>query len=162
VKHTISCLARNEPGVLARITASFAGGNINIASLAAGNTEDPTISRLIIVVDGDEAALAQAEQVVRGQPAVIRLEDLASTEFFARELLLVKVRVRPEEISHVMQMAELFDARVIGLTPRTMTLELAGDERRIDAFVKLLSPLKIVSLARSGRIAVSAAEEEGA
>ena len=104
--------------------------------------------------------MAEAERLVREQPAVIRVEDLASTEFFARELLLVKVRVQPEAISRVMQMAEMFDARVIGLTARTMTLELAGDERRIDALVKLLAPLKIVSLARSGRIAVSAEEED--
>jgi acetolactate synthase-1/3 small subunit len=159
MKHTISCLVRNEPGVLASVAHSFADLRVNISSLAVGTTEDPSVSRMTIVVEGDDQTVARAEDVVRDQAAVIRVEDLASKEFFARELLLVKVAAAPESISRILQMAEMFDARVIGVTERTMTLELAAEDRRIDAMLKLLEPLEIVSMARSGRIAVSAEEE---
>ncbi len=159
MKHTISCLVRNEPGVLAQVARSFADGEINIASLSAGTTEQPSISRLTIVVQGNDDTVRRVEEVVQGLPSVLKLEDLASKEYFARELLLVKVEVAPEFISRMMQMAEMFDARVIGLTHRTMTLELAAEDRKIDALMKLLEPMKIVSMARSGRIAVSAEEE---
>lgn len=138
---------------------SFADGEINIASLSAGTTEQPSISRLTIVVQGNDDTVRRVEEVVQGLPSVLKLEDLASKEYFARELLLVKVEVAPEFISRMMQMAEMFDARVIGLTHRTMTLELAAEDRKIDALMKLLEPMKIVSMARSGRIAVSAEEE---
>jgi len=159
MKHTISCLVRNEPGVLEEVARSFADEEVNISSLAAGTTETPGVSRLIIVVVGDDETVADVERVVQALPNVLRLEDLASKEFFARELLLVKVEVAPESISRMMQMAEMFDARVIGMTERTMTLELAAEDHKIDAMLKLLEPMKIVSMARSGRIAVSAEEE---
>jgi acetolactate synthase I/III small subunit len=159
MKHTISCLVRNEPGVLAQVARSFADEKVNIASLAAGTTESSSVSRIIIVVEGDDSTVAHVERVVQAMPAVMRLEDLASKEFFARELLLVKVEVASEFIGRMMQMAEMFDARVIGMTARTMTLELAAEDHRIDAMLKLLEPMRIVSMARSGRIAVSAEEE---
>jgi acetolactate synthase-1/3 small subunit len=159
MKHTISCLVTNEPGVLAQVAESFGRDRINICSLAVGATEKPNVARMTIVVDGDGETVAHAERVIRKLPCVSRIEDLASREFFARELLLVKVTVAPEGISRLMQMAEMFDARVIGITGRTMTLELAADDRRIDAMLKMLEPLKIVSMARSGRIAVSTEEE---
>ena len=159
MKHTISCLARNEPGALEQIAGSFADEKVNIISLAAGTTETPSVSRIIIVVEGDDGTVAHVERVVQALPSVIGVEDLASKEFFARELLLVKVEVAPESISRMMQMAEMFDARVIGMTSRTMTLELSAEDRKIEAMLKLLEPMRIVSMARSGRIAVSAEEE---
>lgn len=159
MKHTISCLVRNEPGVLAHVARRFADEKINIFSLAAGTTESPAVSRMTIVVDGDDKTVAHVERVIQELPNVLEVQDLASEEFFARELLLVKVAIAPESISRLMQMAEMFDARVIGVTPHTMTLELAAEDHRIDAMLKLLEPLKIVSVARSGRIAVSAGDK---
>ena len=159
MKHTISCLVANEPGVLAQVARSFAEEKINITSLAAGTTETPSVSRIIIVVVGDDSTVTHVERVMQELPSVLGVEDLASKEFFARELLLVKVEVAPESISRMMQMAEMFDARVIGMTHRTMTLELAAEDHRIEAMLKLLEPMRIVSMARSGRIAVSAEEE---
>ena len=159
MRHTISCLVRNEPGVLAQIAQSFAERKVNILSLSVGMTADSAVSRMTIVVDGDNATIAQAEELAQGLPSVLRLEDLASTEFLARELLLIKVKVAPQSIPRVMQMAEMFDARVMAVTPRTMTLEMAGENHRIDALLKLLAPFEIVSMARSGRIAVSTEDE---
>ncbi len=159
MKHTLSCLVRNEPGVLAQVAESFSRDRINISSLAVGLTEDASIARMTIVVEDSDEKVAHAERMVQQLSSVVRLEDLASKEFFSRELLLVKVAIVPESVSRIMQLAEMFDARVIGVTPRTMTLELAADDRRIDAMLRILASFKIVSMARSGRIAVSAEEE---
>lgn len=159
MRHTISCLVLNEPGVLAQIARSFAEQEVNILSLSVGITEDSTVSRMTIVVDGDNATIAQAERLAKKLPSVLRLEDMASKDLLSRELLLVKVRVAPEAIARVMQMAEMFDARVMGVTPQTMTLEMADESRRIDALLRLLQPFRIVSMARSGLIAVSAEDE---
>ena len=159
MRHTISCLARNEPGVLAQVARSFAEEQVNILSLAAAPTEKPGVSRMTIVVDGDNSMVDQAERLMQKLHGVLGMEDLASRDFLSRELLLVKVKVAPESIARVMQMAEMFDARVIGVTPHTMTLELAADGQKIDAMLKLLEPMKIVSMARSGRIAVAAGDK---
>jgi acetolactate synthase-1/3 small subunit len=159
MKHTLSCLVRNEPGVLGQVAESFGRDRINISSLAVGTTENADVARMTIVIEGTEEIVAHAERVVTQLPGVLRLEDLNSKEFFSRELLLVKVAVEPASVGRIMQMAEMFDARVIGVTQRTMTLELAADDQRIEAMLKLLKPLTIVSIARSGRIAVSAEEE---
>lgn len=159
MKHTISCLVRDEPGVLATIAGSFGSLQININSLAVGTTAEPSVSRMTIVVVGSDEAVAQAEEIVRAMPNVIRLEDLASKEFFSRELLLVKVACPPESIGRIMQMAEMFDASVIGVSGAAMTLQLAAEGHRIDAMLRLLAPFTIRSMARSGRIAVAVEEE---
>jgi acetolactate synthase-1/3 small subunit len=160
MKHTLSCLVRNQPGVLARVSESFASKGINIESLAVGETEDINVSRVTIVVVGDDQTVLDAEEQCKSLDVVIELEDLASEEFFARELLMVKVRIRPETIPRVMQAAELFQARVIGLTEKAMTLELASDHKTIDAMLKMVRPLGIVSMARSGQIAIPAGDED--
>lgn len=160
MKHTVSCLVENRRGVLAQVSAAFAAKGINIESLAVAETENPGVSRATIVVTGDDATVAEAERQCRSLDVVIRLEDLASEEFHARELMLVKLRVTPGAIPSIMQAAELFQARVIGMSDRTITLELAGEHRAIDGFLKLVRPWGIVSLARSGLIAVSAHDEE--
>jgi len=160
MKHTLSCLVRNQPGVLARVSAAFASKGINIESLAVGETEDTNVSRVTIVVVGDDRTVLEAEEQCKSLDVVIELEDLASEEYFARELLLIKVRIRPETIPRVMQVAELFQARVIGLTDRALTLELASDHKAIDAMLKMVRPLGIVSMARSGQIAIPAGDED--
>ncbi len=160
MKHTLSCLVRNQQGVLARVSEAFSSKGINIESLAVGETEDTNVSRATIVVMGDEQTVLEAERQCRSLDVVIRLEDLASEEFFARELLLLKVRIRPETIPRLMQMAELFQARVLGLTDKTITLELAADHKAIDGLLKMVRPMGIVSLARSGQIAIPASDDD--
>jgi len=160
MKHTLSCLVRNQPGVLARVSEAFASKGINIESLAVGETADTKVSRATIVVTGDEDIVAQGERECEALDVVIRLEDLASEEFYARELLLIKVRVRAETITRIMQVAELCQARVIGLSDKTITLELAAEHGSIDGMLQMVRPFGIVSLARSGQIAVSAGDED--
>ena len=160
MKHTISCLVKNQRGVLAKVSEAFASKGISIESLAVGETEDSTVSRATIVVAGDDGTVSEAERECEALDVVIELEDLASEEVYARELLLVKIRAKPDTITSVMQVAELFQARVIGLSDKTITLELAGEHRAIDGMVKMVRPLGIVALARSGQIAVPAGDEE--
>jgi len=160
MKHTISCLVRNQSGVLAKVSEAFSSKGINIESLAVGETEDLAISRATIVVVANEQTIAEAERECEALDVVIQLEDLASEEFYARELLLVKVRVGPDSITRIMQVAELFQARVIGLGSKTITLELSGEHRAVDGLLKMVRPFGIVALARSGQIAVSARDEE--
>ncbi len=159
MKHTLSCMVRNRPGVIARLTKAFADKGINIESLAVAETEDTDVSRATVVVVGDDEVLSEAERQCEALDEVIGLEDLASEEFYARELLLVKVRVRPETITRIMQVAELFQARVIGLQKNTIALELSSDHRAIDGMLRMLRPLGIVAMARSGQIAISARDE---
>ena len=159
MKHTISCLVKNQSGVLAQVSEAFAGKGINIESLAVGETEDPSISRATIVVAADDHTVSEAERECKALDVVIQLEDLASEEFYARELLLVKVHVEPDTITRIMQVSELFQARVIGLSEKTITLELAGEHRAVDGLLKMVRPLGIVALARSGQIAVPAGDE---
>lgn len=160
MKHTLSCLVKNQRGVLAKVSEAFASKDINIESLAVGETEDTEVSRATIVVTGDDHTVLEAERQCKALDVVIQLEDLASEDFFARELLLIKVRVEAETIPRVMQAAELSQARVIGMGEKTVTLELAAEHTAIDALLKLVRPLGIVALSRSGQIAVSARDEE--
>ncbi len=160
MKHTLSCLVKNEPGVLAKVSTAFAKQSISIESLAVGETEDTKVSRATIVVEGDDQTVAAAEAGCEALDVVLAFEDLASDEFYARELLLIKVLVEPKTIGSVMQAAELFQARVIGLSDKTITLELAGEHRAIGGLLKMLRPMGIVAMARSGQIAVPAGDEE--
>jgi len=160
MKHTISCLVKNQRGVLAQVSEAFASKGINIESLAVAETEKTEVSRATIVVTGDDETVAEAERQCGALEVVIRLEDLASEEFHARELMLVKLRVAPATIPSIMQASELAQARVIGMSDRTITLELAGEHHAIDGFLKMVRPFGIVALARSGQIAVSVGDEE--
>lgn len=160
MKHTLSCLVKNQRGVLAQVSEAFAAKGINIESLAVAETETPEISRATIVVSGDDATVAEAERQCESLEVVVRLEDLASEEFYARELMLVKLRVSPDTIPSIMQAAELSQARVIGMSDQTITIELSGEHHALDGFLRLVHPLGIVALARSGLIAVSVDDED--
>ena len=160
MKHTLSCLVKNEQGVLAKVSAAFASQGISIESLAVGQTEDTRVSRATIVVEGDDQTLAAVERQCEALDVVLEIEDLAGEEFYARELLLVKIRVEAQNITRVMQAAELFQARVIGLSDRAITLELAGEHHAIDGLLKMVRPLGIAAMARSGQIAVPVEDEE--
>jgi len=160
MKHTLSCLVKNQRGVLAQVSEAFAAKGINIESLAVAETETPEISRATIVVSGDDTTVTEAERQCEALEVVVRLEDLASEEFYARELMLVKLRVSPDTIPVIMQAAELSQARVIGMSDHTITIELSGEHHALDGFLRLVRPLGIVALARSGLIAVSVDDED--
>ena len=160
MRHTISCVVKNQTGVIAKVVDVFSRLNINIVSLAVAETRETTFSRMTIVAESSEETMAQAEEECRNLDVVVRLDDLQSDEFFARELLLVKVRFDADSITRLMQVAELFKARVIGLGDSTITLELCDDQKAIDALLKLVAPLGIVSFARTGQVAIRTGDAE--
>jgi acetolactate synthase-1/3 small subunit len=154
MKHTLSCLVYNKPGVLAKIASAFAEEGINIYSLSAGEVEEEDKSRLTIVVDADDITVRRAETHLKGIEEVIRLFDLQEQELIAMELLLIKIRIESKNIPQILQIAELFQAQVIAVSEELMVLTLASEEKRIDGLVKLLKPLGIVEMARTGKLAV--------
>ena len=158
MKHTLSCLAYNRPGVLAKIARTFAEEGINIYSLAAGEVEEEDKSRMTIVVDADDITVRRAEKHLKDMEDVIRLFDLQEQELIAMELLLIKIRIKPENIPQTLQIAELFHAQVIAVSEEKMVLTLASEEKRIDGLVKLLKPLGIEEMSRSGKLAVRGME----
>ena len=157
MKHTVSCLVKNQRGVLAQVSEAFAAKGINIESLAVAETENTNISRASIVVSGDDATVRDAERECESLDVVVRLEDFSSEAFYARDFMLVKVRVRPDTIPSIMQAAELSQARdrhgrADGYGGTVENIALWTDFR-------LVRPFGIVSLARSGLIAVSVSDE---
>ena len=158
MKKTLSCLAFNRPGVLAKIASVFAEEGINIYSLAAGEIEEEDKSRMTIVVEGDEQTVRKAEKHLSGVPEVIGLEDFGKGGLIAMELLLIKVRLRPRSIPQILQIAELFNAQVIAVSDQAMVLALPSEEKRINGLVRMLKPIGIVEMSRSGQIAVTSPE----
>jgi len=158
MKHTLSCLARNEPGVLAKIARSFAEEGINIYSLAAGEVEEEGKSRMTIVVDADIDTVKRAEERLGRIEEVIKLRDFSDEELIAMELLLIKIRLKPESIPQILQIAELVGAQVIFVSDLSMVLTLAAEEKKVNGMVRMLKPLGIVEMSRSGKLAVSSAD----
>jgi len=158
MRHTISCLVHNRPGVLAKVVGAFAGRNINIHSLAVNESEGEDVSRITVVIDGEEDALEAIAEETAALEDVVELEDLDRTGFLDRELVLAKVRAKPEDLPRLMQVLELMHANVAAMDPETMTIEMIGAEEKISAFIRLLKPFGIEECARSGRVAVSRGE----
>ena len=159
LKHTVSCIVRNRAGVLARIAGSFAEKGISIMSLAVGEMEEDTVSRMTIVVRCEEELLAQIVDHLRQLSDVVVVEDMDRKELIERELMLVKVRAAGEDIAKVMQLVEVFRAAVAGMGKSTLTIEMSGPENKVDALVNLLRPFGILELARTGRVAIQHIED---
>lgn len=155
MRFTLSCLVYNKPGVLAKVARSFSAVGINIYSLAAGEVEEEDKSRMTIVVDADEETLKKAEGNLKEIEEVIKLHDLREGELISRELLLIKVRVKPEKIPQILQTAELFNAQVIAVSDVSMVLSLAAEEKRVNGLIRMFKVFGIREMARSGILAVS-------
>ena len=155
MRFTLSCLVYNKPGVLAKVAWSFSTVGINIYSLAAGEVEEEDKSRMTIVVDADEKTLKKAGENLKEIEEVIKLHDLKEGELISRELLLIKVRVKPEKIPQILQTAELFNAQVIAVSDVSMVLSLAAEEKRVNGLIRMFKKLGIIEMARSGILAVS-------
>ena len=159
MKHTLSALVRNRPGALADMALMFKAQGLNIRSLAAGETEDPAISRVVICVDAENGNVDRVTAELQAMPEVIQVDDLARKEFVDRELLLVKVAMERETLTQLMQIFEVFRASVVGMGQESITVEMAGDQERVEGLIKLLKPFGIKSLCRSGMIALKRGDE---
>ncbi|WP_292465005.1 acetolactate synthase small subunit [Methanolobus sp.] len=154
MRHTLSVLVENRHGVLARVAGMFARRGYNIDSLTVGVTEDPTISRMTIVVRGDDEVLEQVTKQLNKLIDVIRVSDLKAEDTVEREMALFKVSSDVNNRSEIMQIVDIFRARIIDVAPRSMIVEVTGDETKIEAIEQLLRPFGIKEMVRTGKVAL--------
>ena len=153
MRHIISVLVENKFGVLARVAGLFSGRGYNIDSLCVGETEDPAISRMTIVTHGDDQIIEQIEKQLNKLIDVIKVADLTNKDHVERELVLIKVKARNR--AEIMEIANIFRARIIDVDRALLTLEVTGSESKIKGIVELLKPFGICDLIRTGKIAVT-------
>ncbi len=155
MKHTISVLVENKFGVLARISTLFAARGFNIDSLSVGETENPDISRMTIVVKGDDSVLEQVEKQLNKLIDVIKVSNFMDTQYIQRELALIKISVNKSNRTEVIQIINIFRAKIVDVSNESVIAEITGDEEKIDAFLTLLKPFTIKEMCRTGIIAMS-------
>ena len=154
-KHILSILVENKPGVLARIAGLFARRGFNIETLAVGPTDDPTVSRVTLTVDGATHPIDQVTKQLHKLVNVIKIRDLEPEETVARELALFKIAADGDSRGQVMQFADIFRGKVIDVTRRSVIVEIAGAADKIEAFERMVRPFGLVEMARTGEIAIS-------
>ncbi|MDO8733969.1 MAG: acetolactate synthase small subunit [Elusimicrobiota bacterium] len=155
MKHTISVLVENKPGVLTRISTLFAARGYNIDSLAVGETDDPTVSRMTIVVAGDEAILEQVKKQLNKLIDVIKVSDFLNVAHVERDLILLKVRADKSVRAEILQIVDIFRAKIVDVSANTVIIEMTGDEDKIQALINMLKPFGIKEMARTGIIAMA-------
>jgi acetolactate synthase I/III small subunit len=155
MRHVISALVVNEPGVLANVAGMFAARGFNIDSLVVGRTEDPNLSRMTIVVDADENTLEQVRKQLAKLVPVTQVKDFKDSAYIERDLALITVGTRPEHRNEVIEVVNLFRGKVVDVAKESMMVELSGTEQKIEAFVELMKPYGIRELARTGIIAMT-------
>ena len=152
--HTLTVLVENNPGVLARIAGLFSRRGFNIDSLTVGRTEDPAVSRMTIVVEGDDHTLEQVEKQLHKLVDVLKITDVTDVPHVERELLMIKVLTDKSTRLEIMQIADVFRAKIVDYGPKTLTIEATGDEEKLDAMLEALRPYAIKEFVRTGKIAL--------
>ncbi len=154
-KHTISVLVENRFGVLSRVAGLFSARGYNIESLSVGETLDASVSRMTIVVYGDDFVIEQVMKQLHKLIDVIKVTDLTEEDHVERELMLVRVNAEPQHRAEILRTADIFRARVVDVTPVSFTLEATGDDGKLEALVELLRPIGIQELVRTGKVAIA-------
>lgn len=154
-KHTIAIQVENKFGVLSRVAGLFSARGYNIESLSVGETLDPTVSRMTIVVRGDEFVIEQVMKQLHKLIDVIKVTDLTDESHVERELVLIRVNAEPQHRAEVMRTADIFRARIVDVTPLSFTIEATGDEGKLEALIELLRPMGIQELVRTGKVAIA-------
>ena len=155
MRHTISVLVENKFGVLTRIAGMFSGRGFNIDTLNVGPTLDPSTSRMTIVVRGDDTVLEQVTKQLNKLVDVIDIQDFRDDEYVDRELLLVRVNVGSKTRADVMQICDIFRAKIIDVQHKNVSIEITGNESKIGKFLMLMEPFGIIDLTRTGKVALA-------
>ena len=150
MKHTLAVLVENNPGVLAKVSNLFSRRGYNIESLVVSQTEDKTISRMTIVVECDEKVIEQVTKQLHKLVDVIKVNDLTNDDIVSRQLLLVRVAADRENRGEIIQLMDIFRARIIDIGRRSLIIEATGDESKIDAIIKSLQPFGIQEIVKTG------------
>src|SRR3954468_18652532 len=155
MRHVLSAVVQNVPGVLAHVSGMLASRGYNIDSLAVGETEDPNLSRMTFVVVGDDRILDQIRKQLEKIVTVVKVDDISSRDFVERDLMLVKVEAPPgSKRSEIRELVEIFRARIVDVGPEELMVEISGRESKIEAFIQRMRPYGILELVRTGRIAM--------
>jgi acetolactate synthase-1/3 small subunit len=155
MRHTISVLVENKFGVLTRVAGLFSGRGYNIDTLNVAPTQDPNTSQMTIVTRGDDATLEQIVKQLNKLVDVLKVQDFREGEFVDRELVLVKVGVDSNTRAEVMQVTDIFRAKIVDVQPARLTIEVTGNESKVEKFLQLMATFGIVELTRTGKIALA-------
>mgnify|MGYP005835714463 CR=1 FL=1 len=154
MKHTLSVLVENKPGVLTRVAGLFARRGFNIESLAVGVSEDPRLSRMTITIDGAEHPIDQVTKQLHKLINVVKIRDLEPGNMVAEEMMLVKVSAEGDKRTEVLQIAEIFKAKIVDVERRSLTLRVVGTSGKLEALLELLKPVGVLEVVRTGVIAI--------
>ena len=154
-KHTISVLVENRFGVLSRVAGLFSARGYNIESLSVGETMDPAVSRMTLVVTGDEFVIEQVMKQLHKLIDVIKVSDLTDDSHVERELVLIRVNAEPQHRAEILRTVDIFRAHVVDVTPISFILEVTGDAGKIEALLELLRPMGVQEVVRTGKVAIA-------
>jgi len=154
MKHIISALVENKPGVLAHVAGMFAARGFNIDSLVVGRTEEPLLSRMTIVVVGDDRVVEQVRKQLAKIVPVVKVQDFVGQPVVARDLMLIAVSAPPEKRPEILSLIEMFKGKVVDIGQKFVMVEVSGPEEKIEAFINVCKPYGIKSVARTGTIAM--------
>src|ERR671922_961919 len=160
-KHVLSLLVENKPGVLARIAGLFSRRGFNIDTLAVGPTDDPDISRITLTLDGAVHPIDQVTKQLHKLVNVLKIRDMEPEDTIAREMALFKVTAAVENRAEIMQFAEIFRAKIVDVSRRTMTIEVTGSADKVEAFERMIRPHGLVEMVRTGEIAIARSKPDG-
>jgi acetolactate synthase-1/3 small subunit len=155
MKHILSSLVLNKPGVLAHVAGMFAARAFNIDSLAVGRTDDPTLSRMTIVIVGDDKVVEQVRKQLVKIVEVVKVQDFVGQDTVARDLMLISVACTPEKRPEILALIEMFGGKVVDIGPKFVMVEVAGPENKIEAFIDLCRPYGVKSIVRTGTVAMA-------
>ena len=155
--HTISVLVENKAGVLSHISGLFAGRGFNIDSLSVGETDDPTVSRMTIVVKGDDRTLEQITKQLHKLIDVIKVTDISESEYVEREMALIRVKAENTTRAEVLRVIDIFRGKVVDVSPKAYAVEVTGSATKIQAIIDILRPIGIKEIVRTGTIAMARA-----
>lgn len=161
MRHVLSALVQNVPGVLSHISGMLASRGYNIDSLAVGETDNPQLSRMTFVVVGDDSVLEQVRKQLEKIVTVVRVDDIGSADHVERDLMLIKVLTPEGSRSEIRELTEIFRGRIVDVAHDMVMIEMSGQERKIEAFIEMMRPFGIVELVRTGRIAMVRGRSSG-
>lgn len=156
MKHTMTILVEDHPGVMSRVAGLFTRRGFNIESIAVGHSETSGVSRMTIIVNGDEKVLEQVTKQLNKLVDVIRVRDISPQNIIERELVLVKVHTDSLSVrAEIIQLVEIFKAKVVYVERQSITIEMSGDEEKVNGFLELLKPFGVIEIVRAGKIAIA-------
>jgi len=157
-KHTLVALVEDKPGVLNRVASLFRRRGYNIESLAVGSSEQPGFSRMTIVAIGDSTQVEQVRKQLEKLINVVKVSDITEEDMVTRELALIKVKATPSTRSEIIQIVDIFRANIVDVSPGSLTVEVTGDEDKVNSLIGLLREFGVKEIARTGRIALTRGE----